>query len=64
MNIKLNGENFQINQNEIMIEKLLKDQSIPIDHIVVELNGDILSDYQVKIKEGDSIEVIRMVGGG
>jgi len=48
----------------ISLRDLLKEKNIPEQAIVAELNGSILTDFTSLLKEGDHLEIIRMVGGG
>ena len=69
MNIKLNGEikNINYSDEELFMEGLIKLLGYQPQLIVVELNGSILNpqDWQnTKIKHGDCLEVVTIVGGG
>ena len=69
MNIKLNGEIQNINNSdeELFMEGLITLLGYQPQLIVVELNGSILNPQHwknTKIKHGDCLEVVTIVGGG
>ena len=69
MNIKLNGEIKNINHpdEELFLEGLITLLGYQPQLIVVELNGSILNPQDwsnTKIKGGDCLEVVTIVGGG
>ena len=69
MNIKLNGEIKSINNpdEELFLEGLIKLLGYQSQLVVVELNGSILNPQDwsnTKIKHGDCLEVVTIVGGG
>jgi thiamine biosynthesis protein ThiS len=64
--IKVNGKEVN-NANGIALDKLLISEGYSLQRIAVELNGEIIpkAQYgQTNIKDGDSLEVVRFVGGG
>ena len=69
MNIKLNGEIKKINHSDekLLLEDLITHLGYQHQLIVVELNGSIINpkDWSnTKIKHGDCLEVVTIVGGG
>ena len=68
MQLKINGEIKTINNsNEELLEALLENLGYKPQLVVVELNGEIISPEvwtNTKIKHGDSLEVVTIVGGG
>tara|TARA_Y100001968_G_C18793204_1_gene452163 strand:- start:169 stop:387 length:219 start_codon:yes stop_codon:yes gene_type:complete len=69
MNLKINGENKTIENSEenFLIEGLLEHLGYKPQLVVVELNGIIVNpkDWKsTKIKNGDCLEVVTIVGGG
>jgi len=69
MNIKLNGEIKNINHSDakLFLDGLIKHLGYQPQLIVVELNGEIISPKvwtNTKIKHGDCLEVVTIVGGG
>ena len=69
MNIKLNGEMRIINhsEKEFFLEGLITHLGYQPQLVVVELNGIIVNPQKwidTKIKEGDCLEVVTIVGGG
>ena len=69
MNIKLNGETKVINHSdeELFLEGLIPQLGYQPQLIVVELNGVIIPPQEwinAKINDGDSLEVVTIVGGG
>ena len=69
MKIKLNGENKTINDSdeESFLEDLIKHLGYQPQLVVVELNGTIINPKEwinTKIKNGDCLEVVTIVGGG
>ena len=69
MKLKINGEIKTIdNTNEdFLLEDLLEHLGYKPQLVVVELNGEIISPKvwkNTKIKHGDCLEVVTIVGGG
>ena len=66
MNITLNGEKKTLDSGLSLLE-LLKDLSLKPETVVIELNTEIIQPdayNEHKLKEADSVEIIRFVGGG
>ena len=69
MNLKINGE-LKTNNNsnkELPLEALLENLGYKPQLVVVELNGEIINPkfwINTKIKNGDCLEVVTIVGGG
>ena len=69
MNLKINGEIKTIEKfnKEILLEGLLESLGFKPQLVVVELNGAIINPkdwVNTKIKDGDCLEVVTIVGGG
>ena len=69
MNIKINGEVKTIEKfnKEVFLEVLLEHLGYKPQLVVVELNGLIVNPkdwISTKIKNGDCLEVVTIVGGG
>tara|TARA_Y100001968_G_scaffold197866_1_gene181504 strand:- start:159 stop:377 length:219 start_codon:yes stop_codon:yes gene_type:complete len=69
MKLKINGEIKIINHSdeEVFLESLITDLGYQPQMVVVELNGEIISPQEwinTKIKDGDCLEVVTIVGGG
>ena len=69
MQLKINGEIKTINNSnqELPLEALLENLGYKPQLVVVELNGEIINPKvwtSTKIKNGDSLEVVTIVGGG
>ena len=69
MKLKINGEIKTINEpnEELLLEALLENLGYKPQLVVVELNGEIINPkvwVTTKIKNGDSLEVVTIVGGG
>ena len=66
MEIKLNGEIHQV-EGEMSIKSLLKQLRVEPMFLAVQYNGDILEEDDLAktiVKAGDTLEVVRFVGGG
>lgn len=66
ISIVLNGEKKSLRKG-ISIRELLEQFKVPPAAVVVEVNEDILrkeSYAEVRLKEGDRVELVRFVGGG
>jgi thiamine biosynthesis protein ThiS len=62
----LNGKE-TISKEARSIGRLLSEHGINPDHVVVEINQEIIRREKYegsRIKEGDRIEILRFVGGG
>ena len=69
MQLKINGEIKTINNSneELLLEALLENLGYKPQLVVVELNGEIISPkawISTKVKNGDCLEVVTIVGGG
>ena len=69
MNLKINGEikTIEKSNKEILLEGLLERFGFKPQLVVVELNGVIVNTkdwISTKIKDGDCLEVVTIVGGG
>ena len=69
MNLKINGEikTIETSDTEFLLEGLLEHLGYKPQLVVVELNGAIINpkDWIItKIKNGDCLEVVTIVGGG
>ena len=69
MRLKINGEikTFEHSDEEFFLEGLIKHLGYQPQLIVVELNGAIINPQDwsnTKIKNGDCLEVVTIVGGG
>lgn len=66
MKIKLNGKPHELDKPLSLLD-LLKSMDVNPELVAVELNLDIVkrADREgIVLKEGDEVEVIRMIGGG
>ena len=69
MKIKVNGEEIklELNQENALLSKALKLMGYKPNTIVVELNNLIINSLKwekVKLKDGDNLEIVSIVGGG
>ena len=69
MKLKINGQIKTINNSneELLLEALLENLGYKPQLVVVELNGEIINPnvwISTKIKNGDCLEVVTIVGGG
>ena len=69
MNIKLNGESKTVSHSdkEFLLEDLITYLGYKPQLVVVELNGLIIKPQEwikTKVKDGDCLEVVTIVGGG
>ena len=69
MNLKINGEikTFENTEANFLLEALLEKLGYKPQLVVVELNGAIINPkdwISTKIKNGDCLEVVTIVGGG
>ena len=69
MKIKVNGEEkkIELDQENILLSTALKSMGYKSNTIVVELNNLIINSIKwekVKLKDGDNLEIVSIVGGG
>ena len=69
MKIKVNGEEkkLKLDQENALLSTALNSMGYKPNTIVVELNNLIINSMkwgEVKIKEGDNLEIVSIVGGG
>ena len=69
MKIKVNGEekNIELDQEHALLSTALYSMGYKPNTIVVELNNLIINSIKwgkVKLKDGDSLEIVSIVGGG
>ena len=66
MTILVNGKTEQIEEKASLLDFLIS-KSLDPEKVVVELNLDIIDKQNLKdtlLKENDSLEILRFVGGG
>ena len=69
MRIKVNGEEkkLELDQEDVLLSTALDYMGYKPNTIVVELNYLIINSIkwgQVKLKDGDNLEIVSIVGGG
>ena len=69
MKIKVNGveKKIEFNQENALLSKALNSMGYKPNTIVVELNNLIINSInwgKVKLKDGDNLEIVSIVGGG
>ena len=69
MKIKVNGEEkkIELDQENVLLSTALKSMGYKPNTIVVELNNLIINSItweKVKLKDGDNLEIVSIVGGG
>ncbi|MFA6922621.1 MAG: sulfur carrier protein ThiS [Bacteroidales bacterium] len=68
MKIKVNGKDQTIEQSEITISELLKQNNVAsFEMVSVQLNGNFvdINDFdKIKIKENDELDFLYFMGGG
>ena len=69
MKIKVNGEEkkIELGQENILLSTALNSMGYKPNTIVVELNNLIINSIkweEVKLKDGDNLEIVSIVGGG
>ena len=69
MKIKVNGEEkkIELDQENALLSKALNQMGYKSNTIVVELNNLIINSMKwgkVKLKDGDNLEIVSIVGGG
>ena len=66
MTIKLINKNDEKEisfEEKLKIEDILKKEEIPIESVVVKLNKETVTEDEI-VKDGDEIEVIKVIYGG
>ena len=69
MKIKVNGEEkiIELDQENALVSMVLNSMGYKPNTIVVEVNSLIINSIKwekVKLKEGDNLEIVSIVGGG
>ncbi len=69
MKIRVNGEEkkIELNQENLLLSTALHHMGYKPNTIVVELNNLIINSMKwekVKLKDGDNLEIVSIVGGG
>ena len=69
MKIKVNGEEkkLELDQENVLLSTVLNSMGYKPNTIVVELNNLIINSIKwekVKLKDGDNLEIVSIVGGG
>ena len=69
MKITINGEEkkIEIEQENVLLSKVLYSMGYRTNTVVVELNNIIINSLRwekVKLKDGDILEIVSVVGGG
>ncbi|NLL14486.1 MAG: sulfur carrier protein ThiS [Fibrobacter sp.] len=66
VNIRVNGKVESVNSPKTLYD-LLNDKALNPERVVVEVNNSIIKRDQFKeytLQDGDSLEILRFVGGG
>ncbi len=66
MKVIINGEQQDLSPEDTL-DTVTKEHKLPERSFVIELNGEIIDQINYpnrSLKEGDTIEIIRFVGGG
>ena len=66
MKVTINGESREV-KTSISVSELLVEMNTPAIGIAVEVNREIIprsKHASSELKEGDSVEIVKMVGGG
>ncbi|PRX35636.1 sulfur carrier protein [Orenia metallireducens] len=66
MRIKVNGQEESLEQ-EIRLTEFLKSKGLELDRLVIEYNKRVVNKEEweeILLKDQDSLEVLRFVGGG
>ena len=64
--ITVNGKQIQLT-SEMSVAEYLEQNNYQINRIAVEMNEEILPKYlysEMRLKDGDSMEIVTFVGGG
>ena len=64
--IKLNGKVKMIEEN-YNVQNIISDLKIPLKKVAIELNQEIIDKKKlknIKIQNGDKIEIVHFIGGG
>ena len=69
MKIKVNGEEkkIELDQENVLLSNALNSMGYKPNTIIVELNNSIINSLKwekVKLKDGDNLEIVSIVGGG
>ena len=69
MKIKVNGEEkkIELDQKNVLLSTALNSMGYKPNTVVVELNNLIINSIKwekVKLKDGDNLEIVSIVGGG
>ncbi len=69
MKIKVNGEEkkLELDQENVLLSTALNSMGYKPNTIIVELNNLIINSIRwekVKLKDGDNLEIVSIVGGG
>ena len=59
---KKDNKDIEISENTTIAD-ILKKEEIPIETVVVKLNGDTVTEDE-KVKNGDELEIIKVIYGG
>ena len=66
MKVKINGAIAELPDNS-SVKDLLMARKLPWDIVIIELNGEIINRGKwesLKLNPSDSLEIIRIIGGG
>ncbi len=63
MTLTINGKPEEF-QESLSLKQLLALKNLPQKNMIAEINGQILTQEDTLLKNGDIIELIQMVGGG
>lgn len=67
MKVKINGREEILEQEKINVGRYLKEKGIQPEIVAVEVNLNIIDKAKYAetfLREGDEVEIVKMVGGG
>lgn len=67
MNVVINGEEQQYLEDTLSLQNLIEKLGLAGQPVVVEINGQALLNKEMpatNLKDGDKIEIVRVVAGG
>ncbi len=67
MKLLINHKEEQFEEKELTLHKLLEIKDLKFKRLLIRVNGKVVSENEIcetKLKEGDQLDIVRIISGG
>ena len=67
MKLLINHKEEQFDEKELTLHKLLEIKDLKFKRLLIRVNGKVVSENDIsetKLKEGDQLDIVRIISGG